>query len=78
MVERNKSKLPKAAIGAARAGKPADATLLTAYADYIRTECHLSQNTVSAYRRDLRRFYEWLAGRQPGRLTRRRSRDPSR
>lgn len=69
MVDRNPSKTPKAKVGAARAGKPVDPTFLTAYADYIRTECHLSHNTVAAYRRDLRRFYEWLSGRQPGRLT---------
>ncbi|MBX3435384.1 MAG: site-specific tyrosine recombinase XerD [Pirellulales bacterium] len=34
------------------------------FADYLRTECHLAGNTVAAYARDLRRFYEWLAGRR--------------
>ena len=28
-----------------------------------RTECHLAANTVAAYRRDLRRFTEWLNGK---------------
>ena len=37
------------------------------FADYLRNECHLAENTVAAYARDLRRFYEWLAGRRlPG------------
>jgi len=30
-----------------------------AFVDYIRSECHLSDNTVVAYQRDLRRFQEW-------------------
>lgn len=34
------------------------------FADYLRTECHLAVNTVAAYRRDLRRFYEWLGNRR--------------
>jgi integrase/recombinase XerD len=33
------------------------------FIEYVRNECHLADNTVAAYRRDLRRFYEWLAGR---------------
>lgn len=28
--------------------------------DYLRAECHLSENTLTSYRRDLRRFLEWL------------------
>jgi len=31
---------------------------------YLRSECHLAANTVEAYRRDLKRFYEWLSGRR--------------
>lgn len=54
--------------GAARAGKPGEHPFLTAYAEYLRTECHHSDNTVAAYRRDLRKFYEWLDGREPARL----------
>ena len=29
---------------------------IAAFLDYVRTECHLAQNTVAAYRRDMRRF----------------------
>ena len=32
-------------------------------------ECHLAENTVAAYRRDLERFLEWLAGRSVPKLT---------
>ena len=34
------------------------------FAEYLANECHLSENTVAAYARDLRRFYQWLAGRR--------------
>lgn len=49
--------------------KPAqsDATkisqLCESYIDYLRSECHLADNTVAAYGRDMRRFQEWLDGR---------------
>lgn len=36
---------------------------ITACLDYLRTECHLATNTISAYRRDLAHFNEWLGGR---------------
>jgi integrase/recombinase XerD len=35
-----------------------------AFTRYIRSECHLAENTVQAYDRDLRRFLTWLAGRR--------------
>jgi integrase/recombinase XerD len=54
--------------GAKRAGKSGEHPILSAYVEYLRTECHLSDNTVAAYRRDLRKFYEWLDGREPARL----------
>jgi integrase/recombinase XerD len=38
-------------------------TWLDAFVAYSAGECHLAENTVAAYRRDLRRFFEWLAGR---------------
>jgi integrase/recombinase XerD len=42
-------------------------TWLEAFAAYSAGECHLSENTVAAYRRDVRRFLVWLAGRNiPG------------
>lgn len=31
---------------------------------YLRSECHLAENSVAAYERDLRRFFEWLRGRR--------------
>jgi integrase/recombinase XerD len=40
-----------------------------AFVDYLRTECHLAENTVSAYERDVRRFRHWLAGRKIPQLT---------
>jgi integrase/recombinase XerD len=41
---------------------------LDRYVVYLRSECHLADNTVSAYRRDLTRFQEWLEGRSPAKL----------
>jgi len=35
-----------------------------AFVRYLRTECHLAENTVLAYERDLRRFFTWLGGRR--------------
>ena len=35
-----------------------------AFAHYLRSECHLSDNTVQAYRRDLDRFFTWLGRRR--------------
>jgi len=59
----------KAVAGAPRAGRKPDHPYVTAFADYARAECHLADNTVEAYRRDLRRYHEWLAGRNPAKLT---------
>ncbi len=42
---------------------------IESFVDYLRSECHLSENTVTAYHRDLRRFYSWLAGRRIPQLT---------
>ena len=36
---------------------------LEAFVAYSAGECHLADNTVAAYRRDLTRFSEWLQGR---------------
>ena len=35
-----------------------------AFVRYLRSECHMAENTVLAYDRDLRRFFVWLAGRR--------------
>ncbi|MGI9430190.1 MAG: site-specific integrase, partial [Bythopirellula sp.] len=34
------------------------------FADYLRSECHLADNTVEAYARDLARFFQWLGNRR--------------
>jgi site-specific recombinase XerC len=38
------------------------------YIVYLRTECHLAENTVQAYGRDLEHMKEWLKGRSPTKL----------
>jgi integrase/recombinase XerD len=35
-----------------------------AFVRYLRSECHLAENTVQAYERDLERFFGWLGGRR--------------
>lgn len=40
-------------------------TLFDQYLTYLRRECHLSDNTVAAYGRDMKRFVAWLNGRNP-------------
>jgi len=39
------------------------------YVDYLRSECHLAQNTVMAYRRDVNRFLKWLGNKSISGLT---------
>lgn len=39
------------------------------FTDYVAGECHLADNTVAAYRRDMERFLEWLAGRNIAKLS---------
>lgn len=40
-----------------------------AFVEYLRTECHLAENTVVAYQRDLVRFLSWLGGKSIPKLT---------
>jgi integrase/recombinase XerD len=40
-----------------------------AFSRYLRHECHLAENTVMAYGRDMQAFARWLNGRPPARLT---------
>ena len=42
---------------------------LEGFIDYAAGECHLAENTVAAYRRDLTRFLEWAAGRPVAEMT---------
>ncbi len=44
-------------------------TWLEAFVEYSAGECHLAENTVAAYRRDLARFFEWLGGRSAVQLS---------
>ncbi len=39
------------------------------FVDYLRSECHLSENTVAAYRRDIARFCQWLGSKSIPKLT---------
>jgi integrase/recombinase XerD len=36
---------------------------------YLKSECHLAPNTVTAYGHDLRQFFTWLGKRQPSAMT---------
>ena len=40
-----------------------------AFVEYLRTECHLADNTVAAYQRDMRRFLKWLGSKRITGLT---------
>jgi integrase/recombinase XerD len=42
---------------------------LEAFVDYVAGECHLADNTVAAYRRDLEHFFTWLDARNVVDLT---------
>ncbi len=37
---------------------------MVSYIDYLRSECHLADNSVLAYSRDIKRFAEWLGDRK--------------
>jgi len=53
---------------AAPAGPASTALYVSRFLDYVRHERALSDNTQLAYRRDLRDFSAWLAGRDPAAL----------
>jgi len=56
--------------GPVRPSPPAEvgSNWLQKFTNYLRAECHLSENTVSAYGRDLRRLIQWLGPTPPQRL----------
>jgi len=60
---------PKLIVPAAPAGGSTAERWTGACLDYLRTECHLAANSIAAYRRDLKRFGEWLSGRAAAKLT---------
>ena len=53
---------------ALRSGR-ATATLCQEFLDYLRGECHLAANTISAYGNDMRRFVAWVDTRRMADLT---------
>ncbi len=55
-------KLQKQGI-AAPSGRSFD-SLQEDFVSYLRSECHLSANTIAAYRHDLNRFLRWLGNRR--------------
>ena len=61
------SKLKKLKQSAPEAASPVEtmAGWIERYTVYLRSECHLAENTVQAYRRDLEHMKEWLHGRSP-------------
>ena len=52
---------------------PSAGTMSTSYLEsfvaYVAGECHLADNTVAAYRRDTKRFFQWLQARAVTALT---------
>ncbi len=56
-------------LAAGPAPKAASETGIDDFVEYLARECHLAKNTVDAYRRDLRRFVDWAAGRSPTTMT---------
>ena len=59
MAQNRKQIQPRRAVAAENAARWREA-----FVRYLRTECHLAENSVLAYERDLRRFFEWLRGRR--------------
>ena len=66
-MKKSKSRL----LGRASAPKPKQDHSLRqeAFVDYLRSECHLAENTVAAYQRDIIRFHGWLGARNLLKLT---------
>ena len=49
--------------------RPTGRGWLERFVEYLSSECHLAENTVAAYRRDLARFHEWLGKREVAELS---------
>ncbi|MEM7783695.1 MAG: site-specific tyrosine recombinase XerD [Planctomycetota bacterium] len=64
-----RSKLGKLKTVKSQAAQHRTRQWISAFPDYLRSECHLSENTVLAYSRDLIRFADWLGNRDIPRLT---------
>ncbi len=63
LLDRMKEARPRSAAGNSTAARVAS------FVEYAANECHLAENTVSAYRRDLRRFTTWCATRNVASLS---------
>ncbi|MEC7566021.1 MAG: site-specific tyrosine recombinase XerD [Planctomycetota bacterium] len=46
-----------------------DVRPVAAFEHYLRTECHLAENSIQAYRRDIVRFNDWLGKRKIANLS---------
>ena len=68
-----KKRLQKSKLGKLKslrsAGSSSTKRWIDAFPDYLRSECHLADNTVMAYSRDLRRFSKWLGSRNVVKLS---------
>lgn len=62
---------PRKLVKPRRLRKPVDSEIrwVDSLVNYLRNECHLSHNTVIAYRHDLSTFERWLDGRSLKRLS---------
>jgi len=49
--------------------KTTEQAWLEAFMEYLTGECHLSENTLAAYHRDMRHFWEWRGNRIVSHLT---------
>lgn len=65
------SKLKKLKQGLTETAKPVEtmAGWMDRFVVYLRSECHLAENTIAAYGRDLEHFKSWLHGRCPTSLS---------
>lgn len=68
----------KTKLGLRRLGEPGGVSVVApnagerwgdSFIEYLRTECHLSANTVMAYGRDIKRFFGWAGKRDVPSLT---------
>ena len=64
------TKLQKLQSGAAAPKKvAAEDSICADFLTYLKRECHLAANTISAYGRDMKQFVAWLDGRKPAGLS---------
>ncbi|MCL2118481.1 MAG: tyrosine recombinase [Planctomycetaceae bacterium] len=49
--------------------KTTELVWLESFVEYLAGECHLAENTVAAYRRDMNHFWEWRGNRMVSHLT---------